>query len=373
MRVGRFRRGAGIAFGVAVLWHVALDAGPAEAESGSYYVYVAAESDDTVDLVRFGPDGGELVKRIPVGLFPNEIEGPHGVKVAPDGRHWFVSVAHGLPYGRVYKYTTNDDRVVGDAQVGFFPATLDISPTTGFLFVANFNLHGDAEPSSLSVVDTVSMSEIAQIAQGIMPHGSRLGPDAASNYSVAMMSDTLYEIDALTLEVERTLLLTGAAAGSTAGTGPGMGTGMGAAKPTWAEPHPTRPLVYVALQGLDQVVEVDLRRWAIVRRFHTQTGPYNLAVSPDGRLLIATCKLDDSTAFWDLASGTEVASVPSTRRITHGVTVSPDSRLAFVTVEGVGGDPGTVEVFDLETFERLAAIDVGKQASGIDFWKMEEP
>ena len=29
----------------------------------NYYVYVAAESDDTVHLVRFGPAGGELVRR----------------------------------------------------------------------------------------------------------------------------------------------------------------------------------------------------------------------------------------------------------------------------------------------------------------------
>ena len=35
------------------------------------------------------------------------------------------------------------------------------------------------------------------------------------------------------------------------------------------------------------------------------------------------------------------------RRITHGVTVSPDNRFAFVTVEGVADDPGTVDVIDL--------------------------
>ena len=66
----------------------------------------------------------------------------------------------------------------------------------------------------------------------------------------------------------------------------------------------------------------------------------------------------------------ELANVPSVRRIPHGVTVSPDGQLAFVTVEGVGGDPGSVEVLDLRTFRRLAVIDVGKQASGIDFWKI---
>ena len=62
-----------------------------------------------------------------------------------------------------------------------------------------------------------------------------------------------------------------------------------------------------------------------------------------------------------------------TNKITHGVTITPDSRFAVVTVEGVGGDPGLVEVYDLRDLERRAVIEVGKQASGIDFWKLEEP
>ena len=70
-------------------------------------------------------------------------------------------------------------------------------------------------------------------------------------------------------------------------------------------------------------------------------------------------------------TGKELASVRASRRITHGVAVSPDSRFAFISIEGVGADPGTVDVIDLQSFETVASIDVGKQASGIDFWKME--
>lgn len=328
--------------------------------TANYYAYVAAESDDTVDLIKFGPAGGELVKRIPVGIFPNEIEGPHGIKVAPGGRYWYVSIAHGMPYGHVFKYEAGVDVAVADTQVGLFPATMDISPTTGFLFVANFNLHGDHVRSNVSVIDTVSMTEIAQIEQGIMPHGSRVSPDGRFAYSVAMMSSELFEIDAMTLDVSRRLKLT-------------LEDGSGAVKPTWVQPHPTKPLAYVAFNGASQVVEVDLERWRIGRRFHTNAGPYNLAVSPDGKTLVVTEKSNHSTAFWDLDSGKERKSIPCTNKITHGVTISPDSRFAFVTVEGVGGDPGLVEVYDLQDLERRAVIEVGKQASGIDFWKMEEP
>ena len=108
-----------------------------------------------------------------------------------------------------------------------------------------------------------------------------------------------------------------------------------------------------------------------MRRFKTQKGPYNLAVSPDGKMLLATCKSNHSTAIWGIEAGKELANVPSSRRVTHGVTISPDNRFAFVSLEGVGGKRGTVDVIDLQTFELRASLDVGKQASGIDFWKME--
>jgi len=335
-----------------------------------YFVYVAAESEDTVHLVRFGPAGGNVLKTISVGAFATETEGPHGIRVAPDGRHWYVSIAHGMPFGSVFKYETGSDISVGDVQVGLFPATMDISSSTGLLLVVNFNLHGDMEPSTVSVIDTVSMTEIAQIGQGLMPHGSRASPDGRHHYSVGMMDDTLYEIDVMKLAVGRTLRLTTSDEQS-ANSDVHGGHAMAAAKPTWVQPHPERPFVYVALQGADQIVEVSLDGWAVTRRFHTGKGPYNLAITPDGKRVLATCKPDNSTAIWDIGSGKELARVPASRRITHGVTVSPDNRFAFVTVEGVGDDPGTVDVIDLKSFRTRASIDVGKQASGIDFWKMQ--
>jgi len=39
----------------------------------------------------------------------------------------------------------------------------------------------------------------------------------------------------------------------------------------------------------------------------------------------------------------------------------------------VGAAPGKVDVFDLKTFTRVGSVDVGQQAGGIAFWKMEKP
>ncbi len=75
--------------------------------------------------------------------------------------------------------------------------------------------------------------------------------------------------------------------------------------------------------------------------------------------------------MWDTRTGQRLALLPSTRTVTHGVAVTPDGRYAFVSIEGVGGEPGTVDVFDLETFEKVASADIGKQAGGIAVWKTE--
>lgn len=323
-----------------------------------YFVYAAAESADEVALVRFDGEEATVEETMSVGALPVETEGAHGMTVAPDGEHWFVSIAHGKPYGRVVKYETGTNRRVGAAEVGMFPATMEISETTGLLYVVNFNLHGKEEPSTVSVVDPASMTEVDQIEVGVMPHGSRFAPDGQTHYSVGMMDGTLYEIDALQRTVTRTLE-----------------TGDGSPEPTWVHPHPSKPLAYVAHNGADEVVEVDLEDWTVARRFETGDGtaPYNLEVSPDGSTLVVTYKGAGETGFWDLEAGEQGARRSNSRTVSHGVVISPDSRYAFVTAEGVGGEPGAVDVFDLETYERVGSVDVGQQAGGIAFWKLDEP
>jgi hypothetical protein len=55
----------------------------------------------------------------------------------------------------------------------------------------------------------------------------------------------------------------------------------------------------------------------------------------------------------------------------HGIAVSDDDRYAFISVEGTGSQPGTVDVIDLRSLAKVASVDIGQQAGGIDFWKSE--
>lgn len=330
----------------------------AQAPSDAYWVYVAAESADEVSLLRFAPEGLTVSKTIPVGSRPTEMEGPHGLRVSPDGAFWYVSLAHGNPFGFVHKFETGSDRWVGATEVGMFPATLDVAASTGLLYVANFDLHGGMVPGSISVVETESMLEVARLEVGVMPHGSRLNEAEDRLYAVTMMSGELVETNAWTFEVTRRLSLGGHAM-----------PGMEGASPTWVEPAPNGRL-WVAVGGAGEIREVDPAGWEVVRTLEAP-GAYNVGVSPDGRWLVATYRSEGSIGIFALDDGRETARIPSSRDLPHGIAISPDSRYAFVSIEGVGGEPGAVDVVDLAAGERVDTVDVGKQASGIAFWKME--
>jgi DNA-binding beta-propeller fold protein YncE len=353
-----------------------------------YLLYVLSESADKISLVRFGPEGIRVEREIDTGDMPVDIDGPHGIVISPDRQFYYVTMAHGRPFGSVWKYSTKNDAVIGKATLGLFPATLDISRDGNFLFVVNFNLHGDMVPSTVSVVSTQTMTEVARVPTCTMPHGSRLNPQGTKQYSACMMNDMLVEIDTRTLKATRHFVLTKnqekgltgppnvSATQSTHSMHgmPGHGSeppkpGDNSCSPTWAEPSADGSSVFVACNGSSEIVEVNANTWTLVRRIPARAGVYNLEATHDGQRLIATNKRDQSVSIYELKTGRELARLPTKRKVLHGVVVSPDDAYAFVTVEGIGSEPGTVEVIDLTALKTVATLDVGAAAAGIDFYK----
>src|SRR5258708_33884858 len=138
-----------------------------------YLVYVISESADRIALVRFGPGGARVDHDLHTGEMPTDINGPHGLAIARDKKFYYVSLAHGRPFGTVWKYAVDGDRVLGQTRLGLFPATIDISKDGDLLFIVNFNLHGDMVPSSVSLVATEPMMQVGRINTCLMPHGPR--------------------------------------------------------------------------------------------------------------------------------------------------------------------------------------------------------
>ncbi len=340
--------------------------------SKDYFVYLVCEGADKIAVVRFGPDGAKLDHTLHTGMMPGgDISGPHGIIMSPDRQFYYVTIAHGRPYGQALKYRTKDDAVVGQVTLGFFPATVDITPDGNFIYEVNFNLHGDMVPSSVSVVATDEMVEAARIPTCVMPHGSRINAAGTKQYSACMMDDLLVEIDTAKFAVSRHFLLSkGKEMGSVGAPVQGHQMAGATCSPTWAQPSTDGKSIYVACNKSDEIVEVGADSWTLRRRIPAASGVYNLAISKDGKL-VATNKRGQSVSVFDLESGKELVRLPTKRKVPDGVVISPDNLYAFVAVEGIGSEPGTVEVIDLHSLKTVATVDVPEQAVGIDFWKVE--
>ena len=72
---------------------------------------------------------------------------------------------------------------------------MQITPDGAFAYVVNFNLHGEMVPSSVSIVATDEMVEVARVPTCTMPHGSRINAQGTKQYSACMMDDMAVEID----------------------------------------------------------------------------------------------------------------------------------------------------------------------------------
>ena len=369
---------------LAALLLAAQDSQPTSA--APYTIYVASESADLVTRIEVGPGGWRKVREIPVGIIPADPDGPHHVAVAPDGRAWYVSIAHGTPWGSVWKYATGADTLLGRVRVGMFPTTVGLSPDGEWAFIPNSDFHGDrGHQNSISVVYTPELRQVTEIPICDMPHGSRVSHSGTVVYIACMMSDELVLIDPSMFGVTRRVAL---------GSGHPMSAAEHARMEARSDTAPPKPgaasstlpgqnpdclatyvsvsaddrLVYLACNHSNEVQVRDATTLELVRRLPTGNGAYNVEPSPDGRWVLVTNKKAQSVSVFDAKSWTEAARIPTTKRIPHGIAFSPDGRFAFVSQESAGNDPGAVDAIDLTTLKRVASLPLPLQPTGIAVW-----
>jgi YVTN family beta-propeller protein len=354
-----------------------------------YSLYVASESADLVTRIEVGPGGWRKVREISVGILPADPDGPHHVAVSPDGRAWYVSIAHGTPWGSVWKYATGTDSLLNRVRVGMFPTTVGLSPDGEWAFVPNSDFHGDrGRQNGISVLFTPELRHVTEIPTCDMPHGSRVSHAGTVVYIACMMSDELVLIDPSTLGITRRVALgsgramspaehariearadsapmklpPGAASSTLAGQNPDC-------LATYVSVSPDDRLVYLACNHSNEVQVRDATTLELVRRLSTGNGAYNVEPSPDGRWVLVTNKKAQSVSVFDTRTWTEAARIPTTKRVPHGIAFSPDGRFAFVSQESAGNDPGAVDAIELATLKRVASLPLPLQPTGIAVWR----
>ena len=350
-----------------------LVASPAVGQTGDpgFRVGVVSESGDVATWLR--PSGNRLAvdRVVPVGIQPSDIDGPHNIVAALDGKSYYVSVAHGTPFGSLWKLDAAADSLLGRAQLELFPTTIGLTPDGQFAFVANSDFHGDHPRTNVvSVVHTPTMNKITDIPACGMPHGVKVNHAGTRVYISCMHSDEILQLDVATFGITRRVK-TGegrpmAATGPAHhGPAPVGSNGARECSPTFVSVSPNDKRLYVACNYGNSLQVWDAVTLTQVKEIPVGKGAYNVEPSLDGRLIVVTNKKDQSISLIDAVGLKEVARIPTSKKIVHGVAFSPDNRLAYISSESIGADPGSVDVIDLAARKLVASIPVAGQPTGI--------
>jgi len=204
-----------VSFGLSSLL-VWLPAAAVHAQNPGYHVAVVSESGDMATWLT--PSGPRLTPEriVPIGVMPSDIDGPHNITVSADGKSYYITVAHGTPFGSLWKLDTQNDSVLGKSQVELFPTTVSLTPDGQLAFVANSDFHGDHPRTNvISVIHTPTMTKITDLEACDMPHGVKVNHAGTRAYVSCMHSDEILELEVATLTLTRRAR-TGAAHAKTA-------------------------------------------------------------------------------------------------------------------------------------------------------------
>ncbi len=137
-----------------------------------------------------------------------------------------------------------------------------------------------------------------------------------------------------------------------------------------AQASPAKTLVWAAVEGKDQVVQVDVRTRAVIARHEVAGGPHNITVAPDGTVAVAlpqagrialvrkssvrTISLGGSPHDVKITGDLVVVANEGEARLDlvtvrgrivgrvglkadpHDLAISPDGRFAWVSLDGLG-------------------------------------
>ncbi len=358
-----------------------------------YRLVVVSESGDIATWIKV--ENGKLVSErvVPLGIMPADIDGPHNVAVSPDFASYYVTIAHGTPFGTLWRLDSKNDTVIGRAQVELFPTTIALTPDGELAFVANSDFHGDRpRVNPVSIVYTPTMTKITDLPVCDMPHGVRVNHAGTRVWVSCMHSDELVELDVSTLGIARRLKTgaghkgasghdmdahaqaaapasapAGEPAGHAAAAGPDLTK---ECAPTFVSVSPDDSRLYAACNSSYTLQVWDAVSGRLVKELPTGKGAYNVEVSPDGKLVIVTNKKDQSVSLFDAVTLAELARIPTTKKIVHGVAFSPDGKYAFISQESIGADPGAIDMIDLATRKTVSTLPVPAQPTGLSIRKL---
>ncbi len=270
-------------------------------------VYICMQGCDQVAV--FDAASQNIMRYIPVGNDPGQIEAPHQVRVSPDGVYWYVVFYAGSV---LQKFRTSDDSLVATFNIGFGDwNTIIFTPDGSRGFVNGTNINTTA------VVDLVNNTVITQISPEL-PHGGFVTPDGHWLYLTSQVSNFINKVDI---------------------TDPGF--------------------------SFDPVILQPGEPKLTTSRYD----PHEAVLSPDGTKYFVSCQTSDEIRVFRLSDDSLLKIIPVGTKPQEFAESTNKPYLYITCTEEVVdvNRKGLVYVINYNTLELVDSIYTGYQPHGIDF------
>jgi DNA-binding beta-propeller fold protein YncE len=321
--------------------------------SASARLYITSGATDEV-LVLDARDGRAL-DRITTERRRDEVDEPHGIAVAPDGKHWFVTLSHGDP--TLWKFELPGDRLVGRVELATFGAArIGITPDSRRAFIPDYYRSGQGAVSGLAVVDLHTLDIVDRPMVCPAPHDAQVDPAGTRVAIACSLSDEVVVLNVETLEQVSRFYVDDV---------PGP-PGSPLFKPLNLLWSPSGDTLYVGLNAAAEARAFDVEGNAL-GSVAVGAGPAQIALTADGRTLVTANRNDASVSLVDLRTFSERARVPLERPHPHGIALDNHDHTAFITYEGDIGGAGGVVALDLSSAEVVWSAEAGAYTLGIAY------
>jgi YVTN family beta-propeller protein len=172
-------------------------------------------------------------------------------------------------------------------------------------------------------------------------HGVGLSPDGKTLYVTDIRNN---ELDAFALDGPDSFI-------SSVGPTHSVATG-----PTPVHMVSTGQVIFVTNFGQDSISVIDALTWKSIKTIRVCQSPHGIVLSPNRRLVYASCNGGEAVAVIDVASQTLLTTIPTpVLSAPYGIAVSADGRYVYVS----DYDTGRLMVIDAAAKTYLRSVEVG--------------
>jgi YVTN family beta-propeller protein len=331
-------------------------------------VFFTSQSVDLVGVLDV--QTGLIMRYITVGNrlpFTSPPQSPHNVQIDDQGRYYYVTMIRG---NELKKYDAATNQLLAVRSAGTSPAHVVITQDGSKAYVTNF----DQSVGRVLVFNTANLAVTDTIKDPIFmkaTHGARLSHDGRylyiGNNGTDLLTIIRTENDSIIMHVP------------IANNVPPFGSFI--YKPYQIAVREDDRFIYITCNGNGLVSVIERNGDTFTRAGLVTVGanPLQCEVTRDQRYVLV-CNRGSGTVSRINTATLQVTTIDSVGRQPHGIDITEDSRIAYVTCENVLGadpphhpitgstDPGFIAVIDIENARVIRRIEVGGFAAGVSIY-----